>query len=169
MGQKKGSLNMTQLPIPAIPDLARAKGETRDELILWFIEYYNTDGARFNYLSGTRAVKLAYKGFHTIGPLVDACAKEKTTQGRKSNSEIVQLAAPLSFGRRTQVFDLPRRKFQFGRDLHAGYRIPFFFVEDRTVKLYYLQPRKSCNLTYDELCMVATIHKKYLLDTEFFG
>jgi hypothetical protein len=160
---------MTQLPIPAVPDLARARGETRDELISWFLGYYDTDGAPFNYLSGTRAIKYGYKGVHTLDQLVAACAKEKTAQGQKSNSEIVQLAAPISFGRATQVFDLPRRQFHFGRDINAGYRIPFFFVENGTVKLYYLQPRKSCNLTYDQLCMVATIHKKYLLDTEFFG
>jgi len=160
---------MTQLPIPAVPDLARASGETRDELISWFLAYYETSGAPFNYRSGTRAIKIGYKGLHSLAPLVDSCAREKTAQGRKSNSEIVQLAAPVSFGRGTQVFDLPRRQFQFGRDLHAGYRIPFFFVENKTVKLYFLQPRKGSNLTYDQLCMVATIHKKYLLDTEFFG
>jgi len=160
---------MTQLPIPPITDLARADGETLDQVISWLIEYYDTTGAPFNYLSGTRAIKQGYKGYHSLPPLIAGCAKEKTEQGRKSNSEIVELAAPISFGRATRVFDLPRRQFQFGRDLRAGYRIPFFFVEDKTVKLYYLQPRKSCNLTYDQLCMVATIHKRYLLDTEFFG
>lgn len=160
---------MTQLPIPAITDLARAHGATRDELISWLIAYYNADGAPFNYLSGTRVIKQGYRGYHNLDALVAACANEKTEQGRKSNSEVVKLAAPISFGRVTQVFDLPRRQFQFGRDLHSGYRIPFFFVEDGIVKLYYIQPRKGCNLTYDQLCMVATIHKRYLLDTEFFG
>ncbi len=160
---------MTNLPIPPVPDLARARGGTRDELISFFIAYYSTDGAHFNYLAGTRSVKAAYKGLHNLEQLLAGCVQEKTKQGLKSNSDVVRLAAPLSFGRRTQVFDLPRRQFAFGRDLLSGYRIPFFFVENRVLKLYFLQPRKEFYLTYDQLCMVATIHKRFLLDTEFYG
>ncbi len=124
---------MIHLPIPAVPDLARAMGDTRDEVISWFLAYYDSDGAPFNYLSSTRAIKHGYKGLHDVEQLLGACAREKTAQGRKSNAEVVHLAAPISFGRTTRVFDLPRRQFVFGRNLHAGYRIPFFFVENKTL------------------------------------
>jgi hypothetical protein len=160
---------MTNLPIPSVPDIARARGATRDELISWFLTYYDTEGAPWNYRTGTRVLKTGYRGLHDLDQLIAGCAREATKSGRKANEDIVRMAAPIAFGRSTQVFDLPRRQFSFGRDLHAGYRIPFFFVENRIIKLYFVQPRKGCNLTYDELCMVATIHKRYLLDIEFFG
>jgi hypothetical protein len=35
---------MTKLPIPAVPDLARARGIGRDELISWFLTYYDEGG-----------------------------------------------------------------------------------------------------------------------------
>lgn len=157
-----------RVPVLPVPDLARVRGESRDEAVSWLIQYYQSAGAPFNYISGTRSIKASYKGFRLLEQLVAGCNKERTEVGKLSNKEIVQLAAPLAFNRNTQVFDLPRRKFVFGRDHLSSYRIPFFFVEDRTVKLYYVQPRKNYGLTFDELGMVATIYKSYLLDTEFF-
>jgi len=160
---------MTKLPTPAVPDLARARGDTRDELISHFLTYYEDTSCCWNYRSGTRAIKQSYRGYHNLDQLIAGCSNEATNVGRKSNETIVRMAAPVAFGRSTQVFDLPRRQFAFGRNLFAGYRIPFFFVENAVIKLYFLQPRKMFNLTYDQICMVATIHKRYLLDIEFFG
>jgi hypothetical protein len=158
-----------KLPDPAVPELARAKGETVAEMCEYWIDYYNTEGAPFNYRRSTRAVAAAYKGLHRLQPLVMACRAERTHVGRVSNTAVVSLAAPLAFGRTTQVFNLPARRFPFGRDRKAAYRIPFFFVEDGVIKLYFLQPRKGAALEFEDFCMVASIVRVYLLEAEFFG
>lgn len=160
---------MIQLRTPPVPDLARIPGGTRDEAVDWLRAYYNAPSAPFNYVPGTLIVKQGYRGLHNLEHLLAGTSRIANSQSRLSNSEVVSMAAPVAFGRNVRVFDLPRRKFNFGRDLEAGFRIPFFFVEGGTIKIYYLQPRKSYNLTLSQLSMVATIHKRYLLDTEFFG
>jgi hypothetical protein len=157
------------LVTPPVPDLACVEGETVEQVIEWLTHYYEDDGCPWNYRTGTRAIRAAYKGLHQLDLLSASCAQEKTKQGRISNGEIIGLAAPIAFGRSTQVFDLPARQFAFGRTRRAAYRIPFFFVERGIVKLYYVQPRKQHGPTFDSLGMVAKIHKKYLLDTEFYG
>lgn len=160
---------MTLIPTPSVPVLARAKGETVEEIVDWFVAYFNRRAALFNYRCGTRIVRQAYRGLHKMHLLQAGCSTEKTRVGRISNSELVTCAAPFAFGRDTRVFDLSPRKFSFGRDKYSSFRIPFLFVENRMIHAYFLQPTKGAGLSFDEMGMVATIIKRFLLDDEFYG
>jgi hypothetical protein len=160
---------MTKLPTPAVPELCRASGDTVEELFHWFVSYYEQGSVPWNYVSGTRCVRDAYKGYHNLDQLLAGCSKEKNPTGRKCNEEIVALAAPVAFERSVMVFDLSHRRFPFARDKRAAFRVPFFFNEDGVVKLYHLQPRKFASPTIEQLGMQATIYKRFLLDTEFYG
>jgi len=160
---------MTKLPTPSVPELALATGSSIDEIASYFRSYYEKKIPPFNYVSSTKIIKSAYRGLHNESQLLAGCLGEKTKQGLKSNQDVVRLAAPLAFGRATHVVDLSRKQFQFGRELRSGYRIPFFFVENGKIILYFLQPRKRVNFSVDQLSMIATIHKRYLLDSEFYG
>jgi hypothetical protein len=158
-----------RVPVPPVPELARLGGNTPDEVVEELVRYYNRGSAVFNYRTATRATLVSYKGLHDLRLLTTGADKERTNVGKKSNSEVIQLAAPLAFGRRTQVFELPPRQFVFGRDLYSSYRIPFLFVEDSVVKVYFLQPSSGRRLLRRELGMIASIVKTYLVDTEFYG
>lgn len=164
-----GATKLPGVPTPPVPDIARARGETVREMVEWWVDYFNTESAPFNYRRSTRAVHGGYRGLHKLHLLTAGCLAEKTAVGRISNVEVVTLAAPLAFDRKTQVFNLTPRRFQFGQNRSAAYRIPFLFVENGVIKLYFLQPRKGAGLDQDEFGMVGTIVKKYLLDTEFYG
>ncbi len=157
------------LPTPSVPDLARVEGSTPEEAAEWFISFFDSPSVPWNYHRSTRITKVAYQGIHRPELLLAGCAAEKNPIGKKANEDVVSLAAPHAFGRSTQVFDLTPRKFNFGQSRTSGFRIPFFFTENKVVKLFYLQPRKSFALTLSQIAMVATIHKRFILDQEFFG
>lgn len=153
---------------PPIVEIVRTDVSSEDAAINSLKLFYEPDGGHFNYLTAFKSSIAAYKGLHELRPLLASCAADKNRLARLPNRAVL-LAAPVAFGRVTQVFDLTDRRFPFGRDRYATYRVPFFFVENGIVKVYFLQPRKSPYLGYDDVCGLGTILKRYLLDQEFYG
>jgi hypothetical protein len=160
---------MIRLPTPPVPELARADTSSLQSAIRWFTDYFNRGGAPFNYRCSNKSVRAAYKGLHNLRILRNAAQLEHTEMGKHANDEVIQYAAPLAFGRNTQVIDLSPRRFGFGIDKQAAYRIPFFFIEDAVVNAYFLQPRKQAGLNERQMGFVASIVQKYLLEQEFYG
>ena len=160
---------MIRLPTPPVPELARADTSSVKAAVRWFTDYYNRGGAPFNYRCSAKAVRAAYKGMHNLRLLRDSAQLERTEIGKQANDEVIQFAAPQAFGRTTQVIDLSPRRFGFGVDKQAAYKIPFFFIEDAVINAYFLQPRKQAGLNATQMGFVASIVQKFLLEQEFYG
>lgn len=160
---------MSQLIRPPLTELAIARGETVEELALHFINYHNRPSIPWSYRPGTIALLKAYSGLHNLSALMTVLNGQTIPTAISCNSDLINHAAPFAFERSTRILQLSPRRFPFGRDRTAAYRVPFFFVENGIVKLFFAQPRKTDVPTVEQLGMMATIHKRYLLDTEFFG
>jgi hypothetical protein len=160
---------MTLTPPPLV-EVLRADTTSVETAVASLLEFYNPpDVGKFNYLRSIKAVRTAYQGFHRLEQLLAAPISVQERVGFKPNQDVITLACPLAFGRKTQVFDLGIRKFPFGRNRFASYRVPFFFTELGVVKLYYLQYRKGFILSRDIYEGMLLVHRSYLLDQEFYG
>ncbi len=161
---------MTVLTNPPLVEVLRADTTSVETAILSLLEFYNPkNSGRFNYLRAVKTVRCAYKGLHRLDHLLMASESVQKRAGYKANQDVIALACPVAFRRTTQVFDLGKRFFPFGRERYASYRIPFFFTENFTVKLYYLQYRKNYYISEDVYGGMLTVHRRYLLDQEFYG
>ena len=161
---------MILLTPPPLTEVLRADTTNVETAVASLLEFYNpASDARFNYLRSVKTVRVAYQGLHRIDQLLAAPASVQAKVGFKPNQDVISIVCPLAFGRTTQVFDLGGRKFPFGRDRFASYRIPFFFTEGGVVKLYFLQYRKGFFLPRNVYEGMMLVHKKYLLEQEFYG
>ena len=81
----------------------------------WLTAYYEGDGCPWNYRIGTRAIRLAYKGFDRLDFSSSSCQQIENKQGRISNGEVIELAAPKAFGVQSKSLIFPQ-----GSSLSAG-------------------------------------------------
>lgn len=154
---------------PSVPEIVRIDTSSIDSAVAHLISVLEPSGGSFNYLEATKRVRAAYKGLHDLPMLLSASPTTKSRVGFNQNMDVVRLAAPRSFSRRTSVFDLSPRKLPYGGDRFASYRVPFFFVEDGVVKGLFLQPRMNTRYSDKQYGLLATLLKKHLFDTEFYG
>lgn len=161
---------MILLTPPPLVEVLRADTRNLETTVNSLLEHYNpADGGQFNYIRSVKTIRRAYQGYHNLPQLLAASPSIQERVGFKPNQDVIGLASPLAFGRSTHVFDLKGRRFSFGRERYASYRIPFFFTEAGVVKLYFLQYRKGFFLDKDIYGGMLTIHQDYLLSQEFYG
>ncbi|MEM9279420.1 MAG: hypothetical protein AAGA76_12665, partial [Pseudomonadota bacterium] len=153
---------------PNVIEIIRTDTSTVESAIAHLIEALKSSGVTWNYLDGTKRIKSAYKGLHSINTLTAISESKLKRPGQVHNIELVKLVAPLAFGRKTQVFDLSPRHFQYADNRSAAYRLPFFFSEDGVVKAFGLQFRKNGRLSNEQIAGYASIVKRFLLETEFY-
>lgn len=154
---------------PSLPEIVRVNSKNLDEAIAQLVSDLTPTGGGFNYLEATKCSKAAFKGLHSLKLLTDSKRLNDGSVGAKANLEVANLICPLAFGRKTSVVDLSPRNFQYGAGRYASYRIPFLFVENKHVKIYFLQPRKNTCYTFDQVSLYASIARKHLLEKEFYG
>lgn len=162
---------MIPLTSPPVADVIRADTTNIETAVSSLMEFYDPPGGSggFNYLRAVKTVRKAYQGLHRLDLLEATKESEKKRAGFKANQDVIKLAGPHAFGRTMQVFDLEGRKFPFGRGRLASYRVPFFFIENKIVKIYFLQYRKNYFLSDEDYAGLYTVHKRFLLETEFYG
>lgn len=160
---------MKKLVTPPLPEVFCVDSSSLKAAETYLEEYYTKHKGNFNYLNATKCLQQAFKGFHNLDGLVAGCVNSGQKRGVKPNSDVIRLAGPVAFGRQTQVFQLPKRYFHFGRDRASSFRVPFFFVENKIINLMFLQPRKEGWLNKDQYGGLLAVYKQYLLDLEFYG
>ena len=53
-------------PTPSLPDLARAEGDNVDDLICWFLRFFEAKRVPWNYRRSALISKASYKGLHSL-------------------------------------------------------------------------------------------------------
>lgn len=153
----------------SLPEIARIDTSTEESAIAHIVSALTPSDGGFNYLDATKRIKVAYNGLHRLDLLTQITQANAAKVGQVYNVQVVKLAAPNAFNRKTKVVEIGPRKFHYGEGRDASYRAPFFFLENGVVKLYYLQPRKNTIFSRGNYELYVSIVKKFLLDTEFFG
>lgn len=154
---------------PSLPEIVRVDTASLDSAIAHLISFLEPSGGGFNYLDATMRIRKAYGGLSDIQILTSASESLQRKFGHSFNMDVVKLAAPHAFGRKISVFDIHARKLRYGGDRQASYRVPFFFVEDKIVKAYFLQPRKNTHFSKEQYGMLYSVIRNNLMSTEFYN
>lgn len=147
---------MSSLPIPPIQDIARLVQPSEDATLQHLSQYYAEVGA-FNYGVARKLARALYSGSISLASALAACDQKCSPLGRRSNKEVAELLCLLISGRELLCYDLAPRSFDVRSDFRIPVRAPFYFVEARRPKIFWLQPRRSYALTHQQRGLLASV------------
>lgn len=139
--------------------------ETKDSVV----SYLKRDGGGFNYDRAAAHIRSAYDGYRNFRSLVKQCRGRGDSTALVQNAAVVELAAPLSVGRQMQTFYLPRRELKLKHGVVCPLGPRFFFTEQKTIKVFYLHPRKDFRAQLSDLAALACTFKTHILEDDFYG
>jgi hypothetical protein len=141
---------------PSALDVVRLIRRTREDTAAALIGYYQ-QLPRWSYSPARAMAKPVFSGEISLAAAIAGCLNGGNPLGRKWNAEVAELVWEAAQGRKFKCFDLSKRPFAIRQDLRFLVDPLFFFVEQNTVKIFWLQPRRGFNPTLEGLGTLATI------------
>jgi len=140
--------------VPSAQDVVRlirpSDGETFDALK----RHYERRPSVWNYRTSRAVAEPLFSGDISCDAAVAAC-KRGHPLGWKANTEVIEHIWRAAQRRRFYCHTLSPELFEIRRDLSILVDPPFYFVEDRKVKIFWLQPRRGYAPTIEGMGILA--------------
>lgn len=154
---------MPNLTLPSTLDLVRLIKPSVAETVEALVLHYSTIPP-WTYGPARGMALPAFSGEISLDAAVRGCQTKGIQSGRESNAEVAQLVWQAGSGRNVKCFRLHRRPFFIRNDLSFAVDPLFFFIEAGQVKIFWLQPRRGFNPTFEGLGIVAVILRMSFAD-----
>jgi hypothetical protein len=158
---------VNHLPIPAAQDIVRIVASSADETERRLTEYYTEAGAAFNYSLSQRLSSIVYSHSMPLAHALSACQLEPTRQGAKQNAKVIELIWDAGNDRTIIPYKLQAKTFRIRRDLGIRVAPPFYFVENGSPQVFWLQPRKTHSPSGTQFGLLAAIIRSTFLVDDF--
>lgn len=147
---------MSGLKVPSALDVVRIIKPDLEGTIAGLKRYYEVLPA-WGYGPARAMAMPAFSGELTLEAALLGCQKRGNPLGRASNQEAAKFIWLAGKGRSVKCFPLAQRQFAIRRDLSFLVDPLFFFVENKIIKIFWLQPRRRFNPTIEGLGTLAVI------------
>ena len=160
---------MTYYSTPMLLDTFRLTDSDYSKTVENITDHFKKSPGGFNYSRAARYQRVAFSGFNNLDSLHKQCLGDGNSRALIENAKVFRLISGLSIGRAIQTFNFPKRSLTLARGIDAPMGPSFFFVENETIKLFYIHCRNGHRASQQDLAMLASAYKNEILELEFFG